>query len=109
MQAWYARREQGGTPYRLFALSNLGSMLALLTYPPLNLTSPPGSRRGSGGRVCRVRGPVRHGRAAECGGQTAGVHSQPHTAFALAAADLGTADVEHKAFLDSAGGLPPRF
>ncbi|MEZ5399425.1 MAG: fused MFS/spermidine synthase [Bryobacteraceae bacterium] len=32
VQAWYAR-ERAGTPYRLFALSNLGSMLALLTYP----------------------------------------------------------------------------
>jgi SAM-dependent methyltransferase len=35
VQAWYARRERGATPYHLFALSNLGSMLALLSYPPL--------------------------------------------------------------------------
>lgn len=35
VQAWYARREHGATPYHLFALSNLGSMLALLSYPPL--------------------------------------------------------------------------
>ncbi|MEZ5352163.1 MAG: fused MFS/spermidine synthase [Bryobacteraceae bacterium] len=34
VQAWYAR-ERSGTPYRLFALSNLGSMLALLSYPVL--------------------------------------------------------------------------
>ncbi len=34
VQAWYAR-ERRGTPYRLFALSNLGSMLALLSYPVL--------------------------------------------------------------------------
>jgi hypothetical protein len=33
LQAWYARRERGAAPYRLFALSNLGSMLALLSYP----------------------------------------------------------------------------
>ncbi len=33
LQAWYARR--GAIPYRLFALSNFGSMLALLTYPAL--------------------------------------------------------------------------
>ncbi len=33
LQAWYARR--GAVPYRLFALSNFGSMLALLTYPAL--------------------------------------------------------------------------
>ena len=35
LQAWYARSRRGAMPYRLFALSNLGSMLALLTYPPL--------------------------------------------------------------------------
>jgi SAM-dependent methyltransferase len=33
MQAWYARTHRGGMPYRLFALSNLASMLALLSYP----------------------------------------------------------------------------
>src|SRR5579884_777268 len=35
LQAWYARTRKGGMPYRLFALSNLASMLALLTYPLL--------------------------------------------------------------------------
>ncbi len=35
VQAWYARSHRGATPYRLFALSNLGSMLALLAYPLL--------------------------------------------------------------------------
>jgi SAM-dependent methyltransferase len=34
LQAWYAR-QAGSVPYRLFALSNLASMLALLTYPVL--------------------------------------------------------------------------
>jgi hypothetical protein len=33
LQAWYVRTRSGKVPYRLFALSNLGSMLALLTYP----------------------------------------------------------------------------
>ncbi|MEY3664599.1 MAG: hypothetical protein RLZZ153_781 [Pseudomonadota bacterium] len=37
MQAWYARSSQAAgveaKPYRLYALSNLASMLALLTYP----------------------------------------------------------------------------
>jgi hypothetical protein len=33
VQAWYARAERTAAPYRLFALSNLASMLALLTYP----------------------------------------------------------------------------
>jgi hypothetical protein len=35
LQAWYARRHRGGMPYRLFALSNGASMLALLSYPLL--------------------------------------------------------------------------
>src|SRR5258707_451911 len=33
VQAWYARSHPGAAPYRLFALSNLGSMLALVSYP----------------------------------------------------------------------------
>ena len=33
VQAWFARARGGASPYRLFALSNLASMLALLAYP----------------------------------------------------------------------------
>ncbi len=35
LQAWYGRREASSVPYRLYALSNAGSMLALLSYPIL--------------------------------------------------------------------------
>ena len=35
LQAWYLRTHAGAIPYRLFALSNFGSMLALLSYPVL--------------------------------------------------------------------------
>ncbi len=35
LQAWYARQRRGALPYRLFALSNFASMMALLTYPLL--------------------------------------------------------------------------
>ncbi len=35
LQAWYSRQFQGAIPYRLFALSNFASLLALLSYPPL--------------------------------------------------------------------------
>jgi SAM-dependent methyltransferase len=35
IQAWYARSFPSGTVYRLFALSNLASLLALVAYPPL--------------------------------------------------------------------------
>jgi hypothetical protein len=35
LQAWYARTHKHGMPYRLFALSNFASMLALLSYPVL--------------------------------------------------------------------------
>jgi len=33
LQAWYVRTHRGAMPYRLFALSNAGSMIALLSYP----------------------------------------------------------------------------
>lgn len=33
IQAWQACSHQGQSPYRLYALSNLGSILALVTYP----------------------------------------------------------------------------
>lgn len=35
IQAWYCRRFEKAAPYRLFALSNLASLLALLGYPVL--------------------------------------------------------------------------
>ncbi len=33
LQAWYARANAGAVPYRLFALSNFASLLALISYP----------------------------------------------------------------------------
>ena len=33
VQAWFSRRFPGRSPYRLYSLSNVGSLLALLTYP----------------------------------------------------------------------------
>jgi hypothetical protein len=33
LQAWFTRLHPGGSPWRLYALSNFGSLLALLTYP----------------------------------------------------------------------------
>src|ERR1700754_1525818 len=33
LQAWYVRRTGSAVPYRLFALSNFGSMLALVSFP----------------------------------------------------------------------------
>jgi hypothetical protein len=33
LQAWFARTQAGSTPYRLYAVSNLASLLALLSYP----------------------------------------------------------------------------
>ena len=35
LQAWYTRRFHGAMPYRLYALSNAGSMFALISYPAL--------------------------------------------------------------------------
>ncbi|MBX3419706.1 MAG: fused MFS/spermidine synthase [Pirellulaceae bacterium] len=33
IQAWFSHKFEGRSPYRLFALSNFGSLLALLSYP----------------------------------------------------------------------------
>jgi hypothetical protein len=33
VQAWWARRHDAGSPYRLYALSNFGSLAGLLSYP----------------------------------------------------------------------------
>lgn len=35
LQAWYVAAKPGSIPYRLFALSNFGSLLALIAYPAL--------------------------------------------------------------------------
>ena len=35
LQVWLARLEGGKVPYRLFALSNVGSLLGLVLYPTL--------------------------------------------------------------------------
>ena len=35
IQAWYAKSHAGSVPYRLFALSNLASLVALVSYPAL--------------------------------------------------------------------------
>ncbi len=35
LQAWFVRTHKGAVPYRLFALSNFGSMVALISYPTL--------------------------------------------------------------------------
>jgi hypothetical protein len=54
LQAWYVRRTGSGVPYRLFALSNFGSMLALLSFPFLvepNIASRQQAYYWSGGFV----------------------------------------------------------
>jgi SAM-dependent methyltransferase len=55
LQAWYARTHKSGLPYRLFALSNFASMLALLSYPLLVEPNLPTRIQGyawSGGYIC---------------------------------------------------------
>jgi hypothetical protein len=57
LQAWLARLEQGRIPYRLFALSNLASLLALALYPTVvepYLTLRMQRILWSGGFVCFV-------------------------------------------------------
>jgi hypothetical protein len=55
VQTWYARTRPGSSPYRLFALSNLASMLGLLTYPAViepNLSTAAQARLWSVAYVC---------------------------------------------------------
>ncbi|MGA3242949.1 MAG: fused MFS/spermidine synthase [Bryobacteraceae bacterium] len=55
LQAWYARTHKAGLPYRLFALSNFASMLALLSYPLLVEPNLPTRIQGyawSAGYIC---------------------------------------------------------
>ena len=35
LQSWHTQSDRGARPYRLYALSNAGSLLALLSYPAL--------------------------------------------------------------------------
>lgn len=57
LQAWYARTHAGAVPYRLFALSNFASLLALLSYPVLvepNLSTRTQAWLWSGAYACFV-------------------------------------------------------
>jgi hypothetical protein len=48
LQSWFARAQPGVSPYRLYALSNVGSLLALLGYPFLVEPYVPRSLQGWG-------------------------------------------------------------
>lgn len=76
VQAWFAREKAGSVPYRLFALSNFGSMLGLLSYPLFFepwLALPRMSAGWSGAYTCfavlcsllALRGGSAHARRAE--------------------------------------------
>ncbi|HLH20796.1 MAG TPA: fused MFS/spermidine synthase [Bryobacteraceae bacterium] len=54
LQAWYARSHKQGMPYRLFALSNFASMLALLSYPVLIEPILPSRAQGYGWSIAYV-------------------------------------------------------
>ena len=82
LQAWFARTYPGRSPYRLYSLSNVGSLLALLSYPFLfepHLELPRQAWLWSGGfmvfvatiAVCAV-GAARAARATSVGAPTAG-------------------------------------
>ena len=55
MQEWFRRTSPGASPYRLYALSNVGSLLALVSYPfyfETNFTRLAQARFWSWGLVC---------------------------------------------------------
>jgi len=47
LQAWYARKDSQAAPYRFHAISNLGAMLALISYPILVEPSVATSHQGT--------------------------------------------------------------
>ena len=69
VQAWFARLYPGRSPYRLYSLSNIGSLAALLTYPFFVETTL--ARRYAGlclvAGVHRLRSADRHSGAVACG------------------------------------------
>ena len=67
VQVWFARTRPGASPYRLFALSNLASMLALLGYPFVVVAAGADARTGDRlvGRLRAVRRAVRRRRLGE--------------------------------------------
>ncbi|MFL5347688.1 MAG: fused MFS/spermidine synthase [Hyalangium sp.] len=48
LQSWFARARPGASPYRLYSLSNAGSLLALLSYPFVVEPAVPRSLQGWG-------------------------------------------------------------
>ena len=59
LQVWFSRVHPGRSPYRLYALSNAGSLLALVSYPfyfESHFTRQAQARLWSGGLVCFAAG-----------------------------------------------------
>ena len=88
LQAWFARAYRGRSPYRLYALSNVGSLLALVSYPCLVepwWELPRQAWAWSGGFVAvragrglvRPVGPACGGGAAGAGGPRGGARARP--------------------------------
>ena len=64
LQAWYAQKDADAAPYRFYAVSNTGSMLASVSYPVL-VEPWVGHFASSGGMVMGIR----CRRSAVCGGR----------------------------------------
>ena len=57
MQAWFSEVHPGVPPYRLYALSNAGSLLALVSYPFLVNRTSRAALRPMGGRWASAYSP----------------------------------------------------
>jgi len=88
LQAWYARSHKGALPYRLFALSNFASMLALLSYPSLIEPNLPTRMQGL------VWSAAYAGFVAVCGITAWRSSAQPAAIGTDAATAIATADAE---------------
>ena len=92
LQNWYGQRFPGASPYRLYALSNLGSLLAVVGYPfliewllPLKTQARAWSWAYLGFALCCGFCTVRVSGSGEAGSST----SQPYASPALAGTNAG--------------------
>jgi hypothetical protein len=84
VQAWFARVHPGASPYRLFALSNVGSLLGLASYPflvePRLSLHAQGTTWAAGFAVFAACCALCAGRFASVSGEAAAVSGAPGTA-----------------------------
>lgn len=112
VQAWYYRWSGGSTPYHLYALSNVGSLGALLTYPVLVEPAWGTVRQGqiwsvgfAGFALCCIAAGWLYRRRAVAGPSYV-EHTEPAETGATSASDGRASDQPAAPFASDAGRAP---